>query len=189
MLTFFSPPRSGNFFGGNTPKHLFCLDLGRFGLSFEPSVKVLIASKTSGMTHAEPVATAVSPHHRAIPAALKRACSSLLAPQRAGFVAAIGWQPPRLSILHCAFAKRSMEQQRRNRAEQILAVIGFQNGDFVARIRILMLGTSLLPGQAPRGGAIARGDAMSHRRCRENSPLCGIFSGTGTDLGAPTPQS
>ena len=52
MLIFFSPPRSGEIFGGKTPKHLFGLDLGCFGLSFEPSVKVLIASKTNGMdTH------------------------------------------------------------------------------------------------------------------------------------------
>ena len=54
-------------------------------------------------------------------------------------------------------------------AERILAVIGLTNGDLLARIRIFIFGTSLLPGQASRGGAIERGDAMSHRRCRENS--------------------
>ena len=48
-VNFFSPPRSGEIFGGKTPKRLFCLEFSRSGLSFEPSVKVLIASKTSGM--------------------------------------------------------------------------------------------------------------------------------------------
>ena len=59
-VNFFSPPRSGEIFGGKAPNRLFCLDLSRFGLSFELSVKVLIASKTNGMTHAEPFATAVT---------------------------------------------------------------------------------------------------------------------------------
>ena len=49
-----------DFFGGKAPKRLQCLDLSRFGLSFELSVKVHIASKTNGMTHAEPFATAVT---------------------------------------------------------------------------------------------------------------------------------
>ena len=150
MLTFFSPPRSGNFFGGNTPKHLFCLDLGRFGLSFEPSVKVLIASKTSGMTHAEPVATAVSDcvtTSQSHPGSTE-ACLQLSSRAAKSRVRRCHWMAAATAVhlAYCAFAKRSMEQQRRSRAEQILAVIGFQNGDFVARIRILMLGTSLLPG-------------------------------------------
>ena len=45
-------------------------------------------------------------------------------------------------------------------------------GDFVTRIRILMLGTSLLPGRASRGGAISLGDAISHRRCAQELGGC-----------------
>ena len=118
-VTFFSPPHSGKTFGGKAPKCLFCLDLSRIGLSFELSVKVLIASKTNGMTRAEPHLPRPSPRHKVISAAaearlqhssraanhvtkssrlqLKRVCSILLAPQRTGCVAAIGWQPPHQS--------------------------------------------------------------------------------------------
>ena len=56
----FSPPNSGETFGGNAPERLFCLDLSRLGLSFELGVKVLMTSKTNGMAHAEPFATAVT---------------------------------------------------------------------------------------------------------------------------------
>ena len=67
---------------------------------------------------------------------------------------------------------QSMEQPWRSRAERILAVIDHTNVDFVARIRTLMLGTSLLPGQASCGGAISLGGAMSHRRCARELGGC-----------------
>ena len=67
----------------------------------------------------------------------------------------------------CAFIMRSTVQPRRSRAERILAVISLKNGHFLARIRILVLGDSLTPEQASRGGAIARGAARSHP-----APLC-----------------
>ena len=78
-----------------------------------------------------------------------------------------------------AFAMRSMEQPRHSRAERTLAVIDHTNVNFVARIRIFMLGTSLLPGQASRGGAISLGDVMSHCRCTRELTTLRTFSGTG----------
>ena len=46
-------------------------------------------------------------------------------------------------------------------------------------IRILMLGTSLLPGQASRGGAIGISDAMSHRRGARELVTLRNFLGNG----------
>ena len=82
--------------------------------------------------------------------------SSLTAASRPRAWAGGSGQPRSVVSIHrCVIgAMRSMEQPRHSHAERILAVIGLTNGDFVARIRILMLGTSLLPGQASCGGAI-----------------------------------
>ena len=62
-----------------------------------------------------------------------------------------------------AFIVRSTMQPRRSRAQRILANSSLKNGHFVARIRILLLGDSLTPEQASRGGAIAISGAMTHR--------------------------
>ena len=164
-VAFFSSP--GEIFDGKAPKRLFCLNLSRFGLSFELSMKVLITSKTNGMTHAESFAMAVTTSDvtKSSRLQLKRACDILLALQRAGCVAANGWQPPRLSIciLRLRHAQHGAAAAQPRRAN--FGLIDHTNVDFVARIRILMLGTSLLLEQASRGGAISLGDAMSHRRC------------------------
>ena len=88
--------------------------------------------------------------------------------------------PARLSIFSCAFFMRSMEQPRHSRGERILGSSSVKDGRFVARMRILMLGTSLLPGQASRGGAIGISDAMSHRRCaRELATLRNFLANGG----------
>ena len=60
MLIFFRCRAAAIFIAGRLQNACFALILSRFGLSFELSVKVLIASKTSGMTHAEPFGTAVT---------------------------------------------------------------------------------------------------------------------------------